>query len=66
MSASDTPNTQNDLGPLEPILQDPNVTEVLVDGPNHIYIERNGKKSNRGWRRVRLRAASTFQLAEGE
>ncbi len=43
MSASDTPSTHNDLGPLEPILQDPNVTEVLVDGPNHIYVDRNGK-----------------------
>ena len=29
-------------------------------------IERNGKKSNRGWRRVRLKAPSTFQLVEGE
>lgn len=29
-------------------------------------IERNGKKSNRGWRRVRVKAAPTFQLAEGE
>lgn len=29
-------------------------------------IERNGKKSNRGWRRVRLKTDSTFQPAEGE
>jgi putative DNA primase/helicase len=29
-------------------------------------IERDGKKSNRGWRRVRLKAPSTFQLVEGE
>jgi P4 family phage/plasmid primase-like protien len=28
-------------------------------------IERDGKKSNRGWRRVRLKAPSTFQLVEG-
>jgi P4 family phage/plasmid primase-like protien len=28
-------------------------------------IERNGKKSNRGWRRARLKAESTFQLVEG-
>jgi len=27
-------------------------------------IERNGKKSNRGWRKVRLRAPSTFQLVD--
>ena len=29
-------------------------------------IERNGKKSNRGWRRVRLKAAPAFHLTEGE
>ena len=29
-------------------------------------IERDGKKSNRGWRRVRLKAPSTFQPVEGE
>ncbi|MEI7808612.1 MAG: DUF5906 domain-containing protein [Verrucomicrobiota bacterium] len=27
-------------------------------------IERNGKKSNRGWRRVRLKVPATFQLVE--
>jgi len=29
-------------------------------------IERDGKKANRGWRRVRLKAPSTFQPVEGE
>ena len=29
-------------------------------------IERDGKKSNRGWRRVRLKAPSTFQPVEAE
>ena len=29
-------------------------------------VERNGKKSNRGWRRVRLKPDSTFQPVEGE
>jgi phage/plasmid-associated DNA primase len=28
-------------------------------------IERDGKKSNRGWRRVRLKAPSTFHLTDG-
>jgi pilus assembly protein CpaF len=32
-----------DLGPLEPLLEDPEVVEILVDGPNHIYAERHGK-----------------------
>jgi pilus assembly protein CpaF len=29
-------------GPLEPLLQDPTITEVMCNGPNKIYIERNG------------------------
>jgi pilus assembly protein CpaF len=31
------------FGPLEPLLSDPSITEVMVNGPNHIYIERRGK-----------------------
>ncbi len=31
------------LGPLEPLLADDSITEVMVNGPNHIYIERSGK-----------------------
>ena len=31
------------FGPLEPLLADPTITEVMVNGPNHIYIERRGK-----------------------
>jgi pilus assembly protein CpaF len=30
-------------GPLQPLLQDESVTEILVNGPDHVYIERNGK-----------------------
>ena len=33
------------FGPLEPYLNDPGITEVMVNGPNHIYIERAGKIS---------------------
>ncbi|MBL4867982.1 MAG: Flp pilus assembly complex ATPase component TadA, partial [Pseudomonadales bacterium] len=31
------------LGALEPLLNDDEVTEVMVNGPNQIYVERNGK-----------------------
>jgi pilus assembly protein CpaF len=31
------------FGPLEPLLSDPSITEVMVNGPDHIYIERKGK-----------------------
>ena len=33
----------NGLGPLEPLLQDDTITEVMVNGPRQIYIERKGK-----------------------
>ncbi|HKG18870.1 MAG TPA: ATPase, T2SS/T4P/T4SS family, partial [Candidatus Limnocylindrales bacterium] len=33
------------FGPLEPYLNDPTITEVMVNGPNNIYIERAGKIS---------------------
>jgi pilus assembly protein CpaF len=31
------------LGPLEPLLADPSVSDILVNGPEHIYVERAGK-----------------------
>jgi len=31
------------LGPITPLLNDPTVSEVMVNGPNMVYIERNGK-----------------------
>ena len=30
------------LGPLEPLLQDPTINDILVDGPHRIYVERHG------------------------
>ncbi|MEO7250780.1 MAG: ATPase, T2SS/T4P/T4SS family, partial [Candidatus Limnocylindrales bacterium] len=31
------------FGPLEPLLKDESITEVMVNGPSHVYIERGGK-----------------------
>jgi pilus assembly protein CpaF len=31
------------FGPLEPLLQDESITEVLVNGPDQVFIERKGK-----------------------
>ncbi|HXS98167.1 MAG TPA: CpaF family protein [Candidatus Limnocylindrales bacterium] len=30
------------LGPLEPLLEDPSVSDVLVNGPGQVYVERKG------------------------
>src|SRR5947209_749100 len=30
------------LGPLEPLLRDQTVTEILVNGPDQVYVERDG------------------------
>jgi pilus assembly protein CpaF len=43
------------LGPLEPLLLDDSITEVMVNGPDHVYIERSGKI---------LRVDATFQNNE--
>ncbi len=31
------------LGPLEPVLQDETITDILVNGPHQVYIEKGGK-----------------------
>lgn len=31
------------LGPIEPLIRDPEITEVMVNGPNCIFVERDGK-----------------------
>ena len=31
------------LGPIEPLLKDPSITEVMVNGPKQVFVERMGK-----------------------
>ena len=31
------------FGPIEPLLNDPSITEVMINGPKHIFIEQKGK-----------------------
>ena len=33
------------LGPLEPLLADPTISDILVNGPRQVYVERRGKLS---------------------
>jgi len=36
------------LGPLEPLLKDPTVSDILINGPKHVYVERRGKMEKTG------------------
>ena len=36
------------LGPLEPLLSDPDVDEVMVNGPGEVYVERRGRLERTG------------------
>jgi pilus assembly protein CpaF len=38
------------LGPIEPLLHDPTVSDILVNGPHMIYVERRGKLELTGLR----------------
>src|SRR5205814_1139943 len=31
------------LGPLEPLMRDPGITDILINGPATVYVERNGR-----------------------
>ena len=31
------------LGPLEPLMRDPTITDIMINGPKTVYVERNGR-----------------------
>lgn len=31
------------LGPIRPLVEDPTITEIMINGPKQVYIQRNGK-----------------------
>jgi pilus assembly protein CpaF len=39
----DVVNEVTGYGPIQPLLDDPEVTEVMVNGPNNVYAERGGR-----------------------
>jgi pilus assembly protein CpaF len=41
--ASDLVDDMVALGPLEPLLDDDTVTDIMVNGPNRVFVERRGK-----------------------
>jgi len=40
---SDVLNEMIGLGPIEPLVADPSVSEIMVNSPTQVYVERNGK-----------------------
>jgi len=40
---ADLKNEIMGLGPLEPLLADPTISEIMVNGPQNVYIERRGR-----------------------
>lgn len=40
---NETLNLAFGLGPLEPLLQNPEITEIMVNGPGQIYVEKRGR-----------------------
>ncbi len=46
------------LGPLEPLLEDDSIADIMVNGPNRIFIERHGKRLA-----VRRRGSATPRIS---
>jgi len=37
-------STRLDLGPIQKLIDDPSISEIMVNGPKKIFVEKNGKK----------------------
>jgi len=43
MLAEEVTNEIAGYGPIEPLIQDDDITEIMVNGPDRVYVERDGK-----------------------
>lgn len=41
--AEELSNDMIGIGPIEPLMQDPEISDILVNGPDQVYVERQGK-----------------------
>jgi pilus assembly protein CpaF len=41
--ANEIADDMTSYGPLRPLLQDDTISDIMVNGPNNVYVERNGK-----------------------
>lgn len=55
----DIVNQMRRLGPLQPLIDDKSVTEIMINGPDHVFIERRGRLYESG-----LKFESRKQLAD--
>jgi pilus assembly protein CpaF len=56
--AADLANDMTGYGPLQSLLLDQSISDIMVNGPNNIYVERNGKLE-----RVAIRFRDTSHIA---
>ena len=53
------------LGPLDPLMTDPTITDILVNGPHSVYVERQGKTRTHRRSVLRRRPSAPDHPASG-